>query len=320
VPPAKGALGPSLLGTGDMDTMQAHALIRVQDTFMALPLACLLSAASAHSSIFTGKERDTESGNDYFGARYYASTMGRFMSPDWSVKQDPVPYAKLDNPQSLNLYAYVLNNPMTGRDPDGHVCWFGIGNTCVPTQKPSPPPTPDPAHVRPPNDHRVGPATGSSTPQTASKPKGLTIGAGISGNADAGVGVAGAEANGGYYKVASVNTKGQVQVSDALSGGTVAYAGSHTAGAPDQSSTSPLVAGAYAGVGLSGLIANTSTTGDLSGPFSVTQFNIPLVSVQVANDTSGDWVMSFTIGPSTPTASVFNMTTTTRVDCEVGCN
>ena len=35
---------------------------------------------SAH--LFTGKERDTESGNDYFGARYYASTMGRFMSPD----------------------------------------------------------------------------------------------------------------------------------------------------------------------------------------------------------------------------------------------
>jgi hypothetical protein len=35
---------------------------------MALPLACLLSAASAHSSIFTGKERDSESGNDYFGA------------------------------------------------------------------------------------------------------------------------------------------------------------------------------------------------------------------------------------------------------------
>jgi RHS repeat-associated protein len=31
---------------------------------------------------FTGKERDTESGNDYFGARYYASSMGRFMSPD----------------------------------------------------------------------------------------------------------------------------------------------------------------------------------------------------------------------------------------------
>ena len=33
---------------------------------------------------FTGKERDSESGNDYFGARYYASSMGRWMSPDWS--------------------------------------------------------------------------------------------------------------------------------------------------------------------------------------------------------------------------------------------
>jgi len=31
---------------------------------------------------FTGKERDSESGNDYFGARYYSSAMGRFMSPD----------------------------------------------------------------------------------------------------------------------------------------------------------------------------------------------------------------------------------------------
>ena len=270
---------------------------------------------------FTGKERDTESGNDYFGARYYASTMGRFISPDWSAKAEPVPYAKLENPQSLNLYAYVQNNPMVGRDLDGHICWFGIGNTCVPAQKPPVPPTPDPAHVRPVNDHKVGPATSvQPQQQPKGKPLGLTIGGGISGNADVGVGVTGAEANAGYYKVASVNTKGQLQVSDALSGGTVAYAGSHTAGAPDQSATSPLVSGAYAGVGLSGLIANTSTTGDLSGPFAVTQINIPLVSVQVFNDTSGDWGMSFTIGPSTPTASVFNMTTTTRVDCEVGCN
>jgi RHS repeat-associated protein len=56
---------------------------------------------SAYKS--TGKERDTESGNDDFGTRYYASSMGRFLSPDWSAKIMPVPYAKLDNPQSLNL-------------------------------------------------------------------------------------------------------------------------------------------------------------------------------------------------------------------------
>ena len=71
---------------------------------------------------FTGKERDTESGNDYFGARYYASSMGRWLSPDWSAKEEPVPYAKMDDPQSLNLYVYVLNNPMTGIDKDGHEC------------------------------------------------------------------------------------------------------------------------------------------------------------------------------------------------------
>jgi RHS repeat-associated protein len=45
-------------------------------------------------SRFTGKERDTESGNDYFGARYYASSMGRWMSPDWSKTPEGVPYAK----------------------------------------------------------------------------------------------------------------------------------------------------------------------------------------------------------------------------------
>ncbi|MEI9967762.1 MAG: RHS repeat-associated core domain-containing protein [Terracidiphilus sp.] len=70
---------------------------------------------------FTGKERDSESGNDYFGARYFGSSMGRFMSPDWSAKVAPIPYAKLGDPQSLNLYAYVGNNPLSRFDPDGHV-------------------------------------------------------------------------------------------------------------------------------------------------------------------------------------------------------
>jgi RHS repeat-associated protein len=73
-------------------------------------------------NLFTGKERDQESGNDYFGARYYSSSMGRFMSPDWSAKEDPVPYAHLDDPQSLNLYSYVENNPLFKADLDGHGC------------------------------------------------------------------------------------------------------------------------------------------------------------------------------------------------------
>jgi len=46
--------------------------------------------------------------------------MGRFMSPDWSAKEEPVPYAKLDDPQTLNLYSYVGNNPLARADADGH--------------------------------------------------------------------------------------------------------------------------------------------------------------------------------------------------------
>jgi RHS repeat-associated protein len=63
---------------------------------------------------FTGKERDTESGLDYFGARYYGSSIGRFMSPDDGRDQDP------SDPQSWNLYSYVRNNPLVHIDPDGH--------------------------------------------------------------------------------------------------------------------------------------------------------------------------------------------------------
>ena len=47
--------------------------------------------------------------------------MGRFESPDWANKAEPVPYAKLDNPQTLNLYGYVANNPESRVDPDGHL-------------------------------------------------------------------------------------------------------------------------------------------------------------------------------------------------------
>jgi hypothetical protein len=42
------------------------------------------------------------------------------MSPDWSAKVEPVPYSKLDDPQTLNLYAYARNNPLSNVDPDGH--------------------------------------------------------------------------------------------------------------------------------------------------------------------------------------------------------
>jgi RHS repeat-associated protein len=69
--------------------------------------------------LFTGKERDSESGLDNFGARYDSSQYGRFMSPD------PGNYgADLTNPQSWNMYSYVLNNPLNLVDPDGLDCVY----------------------------------------------------------------------------------------------------------------------------------------------------------------------------------------------------
>src|ERR1700722_1038517 len=77
---------------------------------------------------FTGKERDAETCAtlnclDYLGARHYASSIGRFMTPDWATKPTAVPYAHYGNPQSLNLYSYVNNNPTTTADLDGHCPW-----------------------------------------------------------------------------------------------------------------------------------------------------------------------------------------------------
>jgi RHS repeat-associated protein len=68
----------------------------------------------------SGKERDAESGLDYFGARYYGSNMGRWMSPD--PKGNSV--ADFANPQSWNMYAYVLNNPLKYVDPTGLDCAY----------------------------------------------------------------------------------------------------------------------------------------------------------------------------------------------------
>lgn len=103
--------------------MEVNPGIGVEDNFTSWPSGdqfnsgTTLDASPRH---FTGKERDQESGLDYFGARYYASSMGRFMSPDWTADPDPVPWADLENPQSLNLYSYVLNNPLSRTDPFGH--------------------------------------------------------------------------------------------------------------------------------------------------------------------------------------------------------
>jgi RHS repeat-associated protein len=100
------------------------AVGNVQEQYFYYPYGGLQSSIGSDSNRykFNGKERDAESGLDNFGARYDSSSLGRFMTPDWSAKPQGVPYAVLDDPQSLNLYGYVRNNPTTFIDADGH-CW-----------------------------------------------------------------------------------------------------------------------------------------------------------------------------------------------------
>jgi len=75
---------------------------------------------------FTGKERDSETQLDYFGARYYSNGLGRWVSADWSPTPIPVPYADFGDPQSLNLYGFVGGNPASKADPDGHDGGAGV--------------------------------------------------------------------------------------------------------------------------------------------------------------------------------------------------
>jgi RHS repeat-associated protein len=108
---------------------------------MCIP-ACSSAQRPAFASKFTGKERDAETGLDYFLARYYSGAQGRFLSPDEFkggpddaltgrdiTPPGPLPYADIGNPQSLNKYAYTYNNPLRYTDPDGHcpICVVVIG-------------------------------------------------------------------------------------------------------------------------------------------------------------------------------------------------
>ncbi|MGD0938280.1 MAG: RHS repeat-associated core domain-containing protein [Terracidiphilus sp.] len=134
--------GGKLLGTYDKDGLhfyfddplgtrraQTDSTGVLEQTCASLPygdgLACtggdLVSPTEHH---FTGKERDTESGNDYFGARYYSSAMGRFMSPD------PLS-GSIADPQSLNRYVYAQNTPLIATDPTGmKVSWEDSNKKC----------------------------------------------------------------------------------------------------------------------------------------------------------------------------------------------
>jgi RHS repeat-associated protein len=70
---------------------------------------------------FTGQERDAETDLDYFHARYYSASVGRFLSADPGNAG-----ADLANPQTWNGYAYAGNNPLVMIDPSGMGFWSSL--------------------------------------------------------------------------------------------------------------------------------------------------------------------------------------------------
>jgi RHS repeat-associated protein len=111
------------LGNVRVVTNQAGDIVERHDYF-PFGEECVTGPCSGNTPIgsgqprhFTGKERDKETGLDYFGARYYASKIGRFTTVDpvytWNEN--------LLDPQRWNRYSYVRNNPFKYVDPDGRV-------------------------------------------------------------------------------------------------------------------------------------------------------------------------------------------------------
>ena len=108
----------TIFGSSRMSVVPSGAnTLMVEEDLDYTPYGILASGTATDHYEFTGKERDAESGNDYFGARYYASSMGRWMHPD-----KPFADQHLTDPQSWNLYVYVRNNPLIHKDDAGRAC------------------------------------------------------------------------------------------------------------------------------------------------------------------------------------------------------
>ena len=82
------------------------------NTASGMPLCLRQNGIGSRSS---SKERDAETGLDFFEARYYSGPQGRFLSVDPVI----ITPGRIRDPQQLNRYSYVRNNPLKYIDPDG---------------------------------------------------------------------------------------------------------------------------------------------------------------------------------------------------------
>ena len=109
------------IGSARVVTNASGTILEDCDYFPYGGSGCVPS--SVNNYLFTGKERDSESGLDNFGARYDSSQYGRFMTPDPMLNS-----GRPNNPQTWNRYAYALNNPIIVTDPTG---LYNLLNSCA---------------------------------------------------------------------------------------------------------------------------------------------------------------------------------------------
>jgi RHS repeat-associated protein len=95
-------------------TFRLGTTLAISNTATGMPV-CLYDSGTW--SCCTGKERDSETGLDFFEARYFSGAQGRFTTPD-----EPLADQNFSYPQSWNLYAYGRNNPLRFFDLDGRKC------------------------------------------------------------------------------------------------------------------------------------------------------------------------------------------------------
>lgn len=151
------------LGTASVVTDSAGNITEDEDYYPWGGELQFVNTDSNHCK-FTGKERDAETQLDYFGARYYGNWYARFLSADWAAKPEAVPYAVLDDPQSLNLYSYVRNIPTSRADADGHQQDPGSKPDYHKKWRP-----PDTVNSVAPNVKPAGPAPGQAATPRASR-------------------------------------------------------------------------------------------------------------------------------------------------------
>jgi RHS repeat-associated protein len=293
----------------------------------------------------TRKERDIETGLDYFGARYYSTTQGRFTSADPLLAS-----ATITDPQSVNRYSYVRNMPLTSIDPNGmDDCQIGI--TCsfttmdwatsgnhpeegqiqesvtliIPPAAPIVTSSIDPSAVSLNFKDLTQPVLMDQTatpgpvdPATAGG-GGIGWGSTISGTFAAGLGLAGLSATGGGFWGYFYDTEtGTSTTGGGLHGGAQAYALAGDRAAMPRAIASAVeisddesasVVGASAGAGVGMFFTNAKRVEELRGPFQTRQLNTPWFGIQF--DQSGNTkVFSFTVGPTLGGSYVSGKTST----------